>query len=263
MDASSEPGDPLVPNEDSYGWLPDESAVVVLDGVTVRAVGIRSGCTHGTPWYVEHLANSLLSRAASRPASLTRVMAESISEVAALHAHSCDLSSIGAPSAAAAIIRVAGDALEWLVLADVTIALELTDGTIGVISDNRVAESVAHVDPQAPDMGEQIRVARETHRNRSGPGEYWVAAADPAAADHAVTGTIPVAEVRRVMVATDGAARFTDLFERTWYEAFTLGPVTMIGEVRNQERHDLTGTHWPRMKHSDDATAVLWTPRQP
>lgn len=261
LEAATEPGDPEVPNEDWYGWLPDHRALTVLDGVTTRgAVDITSGCAHGTPWYVQQLGNALLSHVAARPARLAGAVASAITQVTGLHSGTCDLSGIGAPSAALAVLRVTGDLLEWLVLADITIALELDDGTIGTITDDRVSESVAGVDPRSPDMGQQIRAAREAHRNRPGPGGYWVAAADPAAAEHAVTGTLPLAEVRRVLVTTDGAARFTDLFERRWREAFALGPLLTISAVRNLEWSDPHRTQWPRMKGSDDATAVLWVP---
>ncbi|MFE9695167.1 hypothetical protein [Micromonospora sp. NPDC005806] len=48
---------------------------------------------------------------------------------------------------------------------------------------------------------------------RHQPGGYWVAAADPFAAQHAITGEVPLVSVRRVAVLTDGAARLVALFD--------------------------------------------------
>jgi hypothetical protein len=252
--AATEPGSD-VPNEDWYGCLPN--AVVVLDGVTVRP-GIESGCVHGTPWYVRQLGLALISGLCERrpPAD---VLARSIAMVAALHAGTCDLDTIGAPSAAVGMLRAAGGLLEWLVLADVSIAIETADGDIRVISDNRVAESVTGLDSRSARLGERIGAARAANRNRA--GGYWVAAADPAAAWHAVTGSAPLADTRRVVVATDGAARMVDLFGGTWRRAFDIGPAGVIRQVRSMERRDEACERWPRMKAADDATAVLWKPQ--
>lgn len=179
--------------------------------------------------------------------------------MAALHASTCDLSTIGAPSAALAVLRVAGGNLEWLVLADVTIAIETPDG-IRIITDNRVAESIAGLDPHSPRLGEQIGAARAAHRNR--PGGYWVAADKPDAAGHAVTGSAPMENVRRVMVLTDGAARLVDLFGSAWEHALEIGPEETVREVRAFEAGDPECSRWPRIKTRDDATAVLWSPAE-
>jgi hypothetical protein len=260
LEAATAPGDAGIPNEDLYGWLPGQDAVIVLDGVTVRA-GIDSGCRHGTPWYVRTLARQALFHLAAPSAlPLTTVVATAIGETAGQHDSTCDLDTIGAPSAALAVIRVIGDMLEWLMLADVTIALLMTDGSITVISDNRVAWSVEGIDPDSENLGELLAVARTAHRNQPGPGAYWVAANDPDAARHAITGRTPVRYVQSVLITTDGAARWVDLFGHSWEQAFALGPQNLIEEVRALEASDPACTRWPRMKDSDDATALLWSP---
>ena len=173
------------------------------------------------------------------------------------HGGWCDLTTIGAPSAALAVLRVAGGQLEWLALADVSIVLDTRAG-VKVISDNRVAASVTGLDSTTPGLATRIRDAREEYRNRQ--GGYWVAAADPAAADHALTGTMPLKDVRRVMVATDGAARLVDVFGSTWLHALDAGPQGAIRETRMFEAKDPECVRWPRMKPADDATAALWVP---
>jgi hypothetical protein len=241
------------PNEDWYGCLP--GVVVVLDGVTTMA-GMESGCVHGTPWYVRELGTRLAGNASS--AALSDALFLAIREVAALHADVCDLKSPGAPSAAAGAIRVSGDDLEWLVLADVSVVIETAAG-VEVISDKRVDATVAGLDSGTPRLAERVKAARSAHRNR--PGGYWVAADDPAAASHAVTGSAPLADVRRVLVATDGAARLADLFGRSWRYVLAAGPCEVIREVRSLEAGDPECAKWPRIKGADDATAVTWTHR--
>jgi hypothetical protein len=249
MTAATSPGG-SGPNEDWYACLPD--AVVVLDGVTVKP-GMDQGCVHGTPWYVSQLGTAIVRRMTpGRP--LTVAVASAIAEVAAMHCGTCDLRTVGAPSAALAVVRLGRDAVEWLVLADVSVAIE-TSG-IEVVSDNRVDASVAGLGAATPDLAARISAARAQHRNR--PGGYWVAADDSDAAHHALTGSAPLSAVRRVMVATDGAARLADLFGRSWDYVLDAGPEAVIREVRVMEGADPDAVTWPRIKYADDATAVEW-----
>jgi hypothetical protein len=251
MEAVSDPGGG-VPNEDWFGCTAD--AVVVLDGVTVLP-GIESGCVHGTPWYVRLLGTGLLSAMTRHPSQpLTAALGTAIAEVTELHADTCDLTAIGSPSATVAAVRVTGGELEYLVLADVTVVLETA--TLAVITDDRVAASVAGLNAKSPHLGKQLGRARRAHRNRL--GGYWVAADNPAAAEHAVTGSVPTGEVQRVMILSDGAARLVDMSGRDWAYALTAGPAGVIREVRALEENDPDCTRWPRVKFRDDATAVLW-----
>ncbi|WP_320067889.1 hypothetical protein [Micromonospora sp. RTGN7] len=96
---------------------------------------------------------------------------------------------------------------------------------------------------------------------RNQPGGFWVATAIPAAADHAIVGSVPLDEVQRLAVLTDGAARIVDLFGALDWPAVldnlsTRGPVELMRQVRTLEGADPQGTRWPRNKRSDDATVV-------
>jgi hypothetical protein len=97
---------------------------------------------------------------------------------------------------------------------------------------------------------------------RNVPGGYWVAAADPAVASHALTGEISTKEIRRLAVLTDGATRAVTTFKLyNWSDllgALTLaGPSELINQIRVAESTDAAGTWHPRNKIHDDATAVL------
>ena len=95
-----------MPNEDWFGCGAD--AVVVLDGVTVLP-GIESGCVHGTPWYVRLLGTGLLSAMTRHPSQpLTAALGTAITDVTELHADTCDLDTIGAPSATVATVLTTG-----------------------------------------------------------------------------------------------------------------------------------------------------------
>jgi hypothetical protein len=252
VSAATEPGSTDVPNEDWWGAT--SSVIVVLDGVSMPA-GMSDRCRHGTPWYVRQLGARVLAAAENMGTPLEVVLAGCIGTVADLHP-ACDPDALDAPSAAVAILRIAGDRAEYLALADVTIALETADAVSGirVITDDRVEASTAGVCRSASGASALIAKSRAAYRNRA--GGYWVAAGDPAAAVHAVTGQARA--VRRVAVMTDGAALIHEMAGAPWPAVLDMSADAIISRVRTCERSDPERTRWPRWKVSDDATAVFW-----
>lgn len=252
------------PNEDWVGATP--TAVVLLDGLTAPR-DLDSGCKHDVPWYVGRLGSALLTRTADSTAGLKSCLASAITDVATLHANTCDLKNPGTPQSTVAVVRVRDSELEWLVLADSVIILDL-DGDLQVISDDRVEGAAqaqrdealrAHVGTTEHDQNVS-RLVQTQRSLRNQPGGYWVAAADPAAASESLTGAAPLSKVRRVAVLSDGAARLVEFGLAGWEQILSTlakgGPQTLIEEVRQVEATDPHGDRWPRYKASDDATAV-------
>jgi hypothetical protein len=74
-------------------------------------------------------------------------------------------------------------------------------------------------------------------------------------------GEVPLQDVRRVAILSDGAARAVDLFNLfDWRQALELmasnGPDDLIRRMRAVEKEDAKAVEWPRKKISDDATVV-------
>jgi hypothetical protein len=92
---------------------------------------------------------------------------------------------------------------------------------------------------------------------------HRAAAADPAAARSAATGTLARDGLRGVVLLSDGATRINDLYHRlTWPAMIDVisehGPGALIRQVRAAEDDDPDGERWPRHKARDDATIVYW-----
>jgi hypothetical protein len=101
--------------------------------------------------------------------------------------------------------------------------------------------------------------AIRAHRNVD--GGFWVASVDPLAAEQALTGTVPADRVCAAAILSDGASRLVDRFGlATWRQALDLldqdGPEELIRRAREAERGDPNGSHRPRGKTFDDATAA-------
>jgi hypothetical protein len=257
---ASEPGSPDKPNEDYAATAP--GIVVVMDGQTSRT---GTGCIHGVPWFAQHVADSVIRHA---ELGLTEALRLAIAETSNEHRDTCDLSHPGTPSAAVGIVREDAGELRYLVLGDVTLLLDTVNG-LQVVSDLRVRRTAlaerAVADAMTADHPEKpaalVRMKHAELAARNTPGGFWVASVDPAAADHALTSTIPLADVRRIAVLTDGAARVVDPFKLTDWAGLldilgTTGPAGLIRAIRETEATDPHATKWPRNKLSDDATAA-------
>ncbi|WP_262401302.1 hypothetical protein [Actinomadura sp. CNU-125] len=137
---ATDEGDPRRGNEDFVAAAP--GAAVVLDGCGLP-LGTDLGCVHGTAWYSRALGTRLLARMldglgpqagppvgppegahvrADRP--LVGRLAGAVADVAAAHRATCDLSAPTTPAATVLAVRVRGDLLDYLVLADSTLLLD-------------------------------------------------------------------------------------------------------------------------------------------
>ena len=258
MTYATAPGDPDIVNEDFVAASP--SAAVVLDGVTPMDRS-DTGCRHGVAWYARRLGTELFALAtttASQPRSLVDCLADAIACTRDAHSGSCDLAHPDSPAATVAVVRMVGDQIDYLVLSDAAVVLDL--GThLCEVSDNRAGQvsrrlRAGGVRPTGP-------VVR-AHRNR--PEGYWVAAEQPEAAYEALTGTAATAEAHRIVVASDGATRLVDTFGLyDWPGALDVlqrdGPDAWLERTRAAERAEAADPAGARRaKVHDDATVVLF-----
>ncbi|HEX6345368.1 protein phosphatase 2C domain-containing protein [Umezawaea sp.] len=256
VSAATSPGTPSAPNED---WFSASAhLVVVLDGATVRT---GTGCRHGVVWYVRALGAALVAEASDETLPLPEALAAAIRGVAARHPD-CDLTHPGTPSAAVGVVRVEGDHLAHAVLGDVSLVLDTGAGTT-VVSDDRVSRTASeervladtHPIGTPEKAGALVRMKHAELAARNRPGGYWIAAAAPDAARHAVVGRVP--GVRRFALLSDGAARAVDPFGvLRWPDVLDTQPDDLVRLVREVEAADPLGERFPRNKASDDATVV-------
>lgn len=231
--------------------------VLVLDGAG-RYPGRDGGCVHPVTWVVEHLADHAQEQLETRPdATLVDITREAIRRTMTDHGAACDLTDPLSPGAALAIVRVRADVVEWLVLGDCAVALDRTDAEPLVVIDDRVD----HL-PDAPVTDTEVRTYDPDYvaTVRNTPAGFWVAGAVPAAADHALTGTLNRHTVRQVLVCSDGVTRLTERHGWSWTDMFTRavqnGPDALVSAVRAADAADPNPRRW-RGKLHDDATVAL------
>ncbi|MEX0173164.1 hypothetical protein [Streptomyces sp. LMG1-1-1.1] len=253
-DVATLPGSPERPNEDWVAAALSPSGcggtVVLLDGVTPPAGD--DGCVHTVPWFTAHLGGALTELSASRPdMPLSEILSRAIRRTADAHRDTCDLSHVRTPQATVVLARWDAASVEHLVLSDSALLLEAPDGTVRAVLDDRL--------DRVPDEVRRSLAATDRLRNRE--GGFFTAAADPAVAARAVTGTTPRARVRSLAALSDGASRWVELFGAgDWAACLGVlraeGATGLLRRVRALETADTEagGTH--RWKRHDDATAV-------
>jgi hypothetical protein len=220
---ATEAGSPRRPNEDFGAAAP--GAVVLLDGVSLDA-HIETGCGHGRPWFVRRLGTRLLG-ALGEDWPIGEALSVAIKGVVAAHGGKCDLRHPCTPASTVVALRLRGPVVEYLVMSDSTLLLDV-DGTISAVTE---------------DFGA-------------------VAAASPEVAARATVGSVPADRLSRAALLTDGATRLVEAFRLSnWAETMdTLqhnGPAALIEAVRAAENTDPEGRRWPRHKIHDDAAAAI------
>ncbi|MCY0923580.1 MULTISPECIES: integrase [unclassified Streptomyces] len=256
-----------VGDENEDGAFTGPSGVVVLDGLSAPK-DLPMACLHGTPWYVRQLGARLVALMGDEEQPLAEVLRTAIGDVNSMHSSTCALDQEAVPASTVTMLRERQGAIDYLVLSDSVLLLD-TNGTVQAVADTSV-EAVAGPEMAAAlagPAGTPERAARVSElvavqrglRNR--PGGYWVAATNPDAADHAITGSVPTAEVQRAALLSDGASRLADLFHQlSWEELLGVleskGPAELISRTRAAEESDPDGSRWARFKVSDDATAA-------
>jgi hypothetical protein len=246
-----------------------DGLVAVLDGVT-EMPGLGTGCRHGTAWYTRRLAARLTQAYLQLAGSaLTEVLASAIEAVRADHGGQCDLDRPNTPAAAVAVLRADGDHADYLLLCDATIVLDI-GGSVTTVTDNRLAVTIDRLRTEPQPVGldrdalwRRHAVAKWPHVNTA--DGYWIAAAAPEAAAHALTGTAGIGGpggLRRAALLTDGAARAVDVFGfADWPGLLTQleshGPGHLIRQVRQAEYRAGQDRASPVRKAHDDATAAF------
>ncbi|MEU4421274.1 hypothetical protein AB0F81_11660 [Actinoplanes sp. NPDC024001] len=255
------------PNEDFV--IATTDIAVVVDGAGVP----YGGCHHGVAWYAQQLGTQTIASLVASPGlPLTEGLAAGIAAVAASHRDTCDLSNPGTPCAAVGILRIGATTVDTLALSDVSVVVDLGAPEPSVTCDLSI-EEISGTEPDAvvgmrfgtPEHMAALAalVARQTQTRNQVDG-WWVAAADPAAAEHAQTATYPRDALRRASVFSDGATRPADQMGLYGWPEYLdlldkLSPDGLIAHVRSIESEDPDGDRYPRTKRHDDATIAQWT----
>jgi serine/threonine protein phosphatase PrpC len=177
------------------------------------------------------------------------------------------------PSAAIAGVRLIGDTLSCISLGDVTTMMFgapsyattlLSGGHRPPIELDFQRRYTEMLEAGADALKARRTILRDIERRRlqrmNKEGGYWIASVEPEAAAHARVKSVKVAPGDVVLIASDGflAAQYYGLIDN-WQRLVTDGLSLrhLIDALRAVERNDPECVKFPRLKISDDATALL------
>jgi hypothetical protein len=240
-------------------------AVIVLDGATAfEPVDVDPGT------YAETLGLAIADQLDHDPnADLSRVVAEAITR----SVEQLWLTPGRSPSSTVSVLRVRGGAVDMYVLGDSPIYYGQPGG-IRRLSDDRLAR-VAQSERERyvarlraghtyDDGHRDAMVALQQAQSmcRNSDDGYWIAEADPSAAQHGMTTTVQRDAIRWAVLATDGAAELLDRSSlgHDWtaiarMNNYELGEV--LARIHEWEAiSDPSGRILPRAKRHDDKTVA-------
>ncbi|WP_030230326.1 PP2C family serine/threonine-protein phosphatase [Streptomyces sp. NRRL S-350] len=269
--AATRAGSPRVASEDRVRTAP--GLIVVVDGVTTVAVGAEA--LGGT--YADILAEEVLALAGDPDTDLRTALAEAIGRTA----KALDLVPPTVPGSSAqatvTVGRVRGSRFEAAAIGDSPVAAVGFDGSVRVLTDDRLAALVGNRPPRL-EQWERLRsgagrIGDRRHRELmreimhglsdavNVPGGYWIAGAEPQAGLNAVVADWPLEDLSDILIATDGTSVAVDKYQiLTWPQIADLcrteGPDAVLDLVEEADSSDPIGHRWPRAKPGDDKTLV-------
>lgn len=237
------------------------NAVIVLDGASAFSVRDVPAST-----YADHLGSTLADLVDGSDEPMTDLLAESIKSTAA----ALDLTPGGrAPSSTVAVVRRREDAsVDVLVLGDSQVVIPgeiFRDDRLGPLANSERSAYRARLrsghgyDDEHRRMLAALQAEQLRYRNR--PGGYWIAEADPSAAEQALIRHLPPDLAPWVILATDGAYKpMEHLGLDDWPQvaaANSDGLAELLQRCQDWEALDDQGQELPRAKRHDDKTLAV------
>lgn len=238
-----------------------DQAVIVLDGASAfRPVPVSPEA------YVDSLGTMLMAQMGSDN-DLRTILGHAISATA----RELSLTPGESPSSTVAITRQSNDQVEFLVLGDSLIALPervIMDDRLDRVSSSqreryrkRLRDGHGY-DQAHRDILKELQAEQAARRNRS--GGYWIAEAEPVAAEHAIVGSRPLPSAPWAILATDGAYKpMKHLGLADWPNLHTYSSKELARLIEKCERwekeEDPQGVEFPRAKRHDDKTLAVAT----
>ncbi len=219
-------------------------------------------------WYAETLAYKLRELLTAQPGDpLSGIVGHAIEAVATEH----DLLPATSPTSTVALARWDDEHVETYVLGDSTVAVIHPDGSEDAYSDDRLASTGGDLrrayrkrlaagsgfDDQHLRLLASLQAEQSRWRNRD--DGYWIAGAEPDAANHGKARIHARGEVGRLVLATDGAAVGINRYRTlgSWRDVHPSTPADFLRAIEAEEASDPDAQQWPRSKPGDDKTLVV------
>jgi Protein phosphatase 2C len=276
LDRISLPGRPDKPNEDAMGA--GGAVAFVLDGATGLGDAPLMRADSDAAWVAQKAAAALCNYAPGFAGDLDSLVYKAAVDVERAFAADRLRESYEAyeiPWATLAVCGVTSGALNLAFLGDSRLLVRDEHGAIhhfGAPLKYRKGEQALAQKMIAGAQGERLGIEtiratvmpqlRASRAKVNTPEGYWLLGPDPRAAAHVVKSQLRIGAGAMVMLMTDGFYALIEdykVYDDAGLVRAALGKgLAALGdELREIELNDPLGKRFPRMKTSDDATAML------
>ncbi|KQZ95622.1 hypothetical protein ASD74_12485 [Rhizobium sp. Root564] len=277
IDSISDPGKPERANEDRLAW--NASSAFVVDGATgLGDQQFMTGFGSDAAWIAEFAAKRLMSEVTPEADFADIIRRISQDARISFEALAGDQPRYAWPVAALAGLRVTPNGMQFAGLGDSVAYILHDDGreeSLMALPDafeREQAAASAHIarlggigaaGMATSDPKTLADLRRNRERQNTADGTVWSLSLVPETADHIAAATIDIACGATAIICSDGLADLVSLYGQYTpssliRRAVTAGLPSLIKELRQLEREiDPEGLRYPRLKQSDDTTAIL------
>lgn len=263
-------------NEDTCGGL--YNVFWVFDGATPISKNLHFDTQSDATWYVKNFEKELIKVILqSKASSLRELLKESVfqlkNSVEKNYPFFSSLSKTEIPSAAIALVLVNDQIFEYFILGDCSIAHYNEHKEVEIITDNRVRSFSekslnVYIELKAKGYSEVQskellhRTLLENRKRLNNKDGYPIMTIDGEALNYGIHGLRKINKGDRILIFSDGYERIFNLFNlydiKTIFENKMALP-NSIKQLREIENDDKNKCRYPRIKKSDDASAVLYS----
>lgn len=277
IDSISDPGKAERSNEDRLAW--NASSAFVVDGAT--GLGDRqfmTGIGSDAAWIADFAAKRLMSEVTPEADFADIIRRIAVDAKIVFEATAGNQPRYAWPVAALAGLRVTPNGLQFVGLGDSVVYILHDDGreedliALPDAFEREQAAARAHIarlggigaaGMATSDPKTLADLRRNRERQNTADGTVWSLSLVAETADHIATATIDISGGATAIICSDGLADLVSLYHRYTpgsliRRAVTAGLPSLIRELRQLEREiDPEGLTYPRLKQSDDTTAIL------
>lgn len=252
----------------------DASFMFVIDGATGLGENDVMGTGDDARWFAETMKANIERRIHNADMPLSQIVREAVKEARRAYVLDVEeMNQIDMPSACIALFRVSEDRLEFFGLGDTCGIVELNDGEIIMISDEKLealdqgviremqrisAERGIPMAESRPFVQDQLIHNRNLRNTQEG---YYALDLRDVGVDHAVVRTWPLDQVKRIACMSDG---FSQILEYPGHQDIAAlldriehDHLKTAEELYALQEADADCQVVPRLKKRDDATLTF------
>lgn len=209
-----------------------ENCAWVIDGSDALFPTHITEAAHDGEWFVKELNIYLKQNLSNQRWSIADIMYQGMKHIHRrllsypIAQNCCDLEF---PNACCAVIRIMHSRLYYFILGNCELIITHSNGTIDSYSDLRLQELDAKLLELSREMHDQKRMPLFTARNfmdhllvenrlrRNIEGGYYVLGEDATVVKHALTGSLPLHEIKSISLVCNGFSKYYNCKKVTTY----------------------------------------------